>query len=323
MAKPRQLPSGRWNVQVRRKGCKPISKSFRTKAAAEAWTRETENALDRGSHVDLSAAAALTVAQLLTRYEREITPRKRSANKERSRLRRLSESLGAHSLAALSAAHVVAFADERLKSVVSDTVRKELGTLGHAISIAMKLWKIHLPSNPVDGARDVLESTRTLRAGVRRNRRLRYGELRRLLKVSSRAHRALWVWLIESAMRRGELSAMRREHRRGDILLIPQTKTDMPRTIPVMRHMARVWPALPFGMTADAITRALARACARAGLVRLRVHDLRHEATSRLFEKGLTLPEVATITGHSSWSSLQRYTHPDPQRLADKLAGRR
>lgn len=323
MATIRQLPSGKWNSQVRRKGSKPITKTFRTKAAAEAWTRETESELDRGTRVDLTAAARLTVAELLARYEREITPRKRSAVKERSRLRLLTGELGAHSLAALSTEHVVAFADKRLRSVVSDTVRKELGTLGHAIEIARRLWGIHLQANPVTSGRHVLNDTRTLRAGVSRDRRLRRGEFKRLLKASPRPHRALWVWLIESAMRRGELSAMRPEHRRGDVLLIPHTKTDRPRTIPVTRHMSRSWKSIPIGMTADAITRALARACEHAGIDGLRLHDLRHEATSRLFEKGLVVQEVASITGHTDWKSLQRYTHPDPQRLADKLAGRR
>jgi integrase len=36
----------------------------------------------------------------------------------------------------------------------------------------------------------------------------------------------------------------------------------------------------------------------RAGLVNLRFHDLRHEAISRFFEKGLSVPEVALISGH-------------------------
>ena len=36
---------------------------------------------------------------------------------------------------------------------------------------------------------------------------------------------------------------------------------------------------------------------------------LRHEATSRLFEKGLNPAEVATITGHKDTKMLMRYTH--------------
>lgn len=322
MATIRKLPSGKWNVQVRRKGIAPISKTFRTKAAAEAWVRDTEHRADRGELVDLAEAARWTIDDLLLRYEREITPRKRSAIKERSRLRVLRAGLGQISLGALKPDSIVAFADRRLRSVTSDTVRKELGTLAHAVDVAIKLWDIHLPANPVTTARHVLTSTRTLRAGVSRDRRLRKGEFRRLLKVSRPEHRALWVWLVESAMRRGEVSAMKPEHRAGNLLRIPETKTDKPRIIPVTRHMARVWATLPLGIRPDSITQAFERCCKKAAIVDLHLHDLRHEATSRLFEKGLDLHEVAIITGHSDWKSLKRYTHPDPQRLADKLAGR-
>lgn len=51
----------------------------------------------------------------------------------------------------------------------------------------------------------------------------------------------------------------------------------------------------------------------------LRFHDLRHEATSRLFEKGLGTMEVASMTGHKSLSMLTRYTHMDAAKLAQKL----
>lgn len=54
-------------------------------------------------------------------------------------------------------------------------------------------------------------------------------------------------------------------------------------------------------------------------LTDLRFHDLRHEATSRLFEKGLGIMEVASMTGHKSLSMLKRYTHVEAERLAVKL----
>ena len=56
-----------------------------------------------------------------------------------------------------------------------------------------------------------------------------------------------------------------------------------------------------------------------AFLTDLRFHDLRHEATSRLFEKGLGVMEVASMTGHKSLSMLKRYTHVEARRLAKKL----
>jgi len=51
----------------------------------------------------------------------------------------------------------------------------------------------------------------------------------------------------------------------------------------------------------------------------LRLHDLRYEAISRLFEKGLRMEEVAAISGHQDWRSLKRYTHSDPEKLAQRL----
>ena len=71
---------------------------------------------------------------------------------------------------------------------------------------------------------------------------------------------------------------------------------------------------------------AYSEACKQAGtkpdpafLADLRFHDLRHEATSRLFEKGLGIMEVASMTGHKSLSMLKRYTHVEAEKLAAKL----
>lgn len=54
-------------------------------------------------------------------------------------------------------------------------------------------------------------------------------------------------------------------------------------------------------------------------LADLHFHDLRHEATSRFFEKGLGVMEVASMTGHKSLAMLKRYTHVEAAKLAQKL----
>ena len=57
----------------------------------------------------------------------------------------------------------------------------------------------------------------------------------------------------------------------------------------------------------------------RAGIEDLHFHDLRHEAISRFFELGLSLPEVALISGHRDHRMLLRYTHLRPENLVAKL----
>ncbi|MEO7207761.1 MAG: tyrosine-type recombinase/integrase [Steroidobacteraceae bacterium] len=61
------------------------------------------------------------------------------------------------------------------------------------------------------------------------------------------------------------------------------------------------------------------RALYRAGIGGLHLHDLRHEATSRFFEKGLNVMEVASVTGHKTLQMLKRYTHLSAGDLAARL----
>ena len=60
---------------------------------------------------------------------------------------------------------------------------------------------------------------------------------------------------------------------------------------------------------------AFRRARNHLGIEDLKFHDLRHEATSRLFEAGLTIERVALVTGHKDWKMLRRYTHLKPEDL--------
>ncbi|MGC9238003.1 MAG: site-specific integrase, partial [Thiomonas sp.] len=115
---------------------------------------------------------------------------------------------------------------------------------------------------------------------------------------------------LETGMRRGELAAMRWEHAdlKSRVLLVPETKTGEPRRVPMSSRALAVLNALPrhldgkvWGQVhAASISRAFARACHRANIENLRFHDLRHEATSRFFEKGLNPMQVAAITGHKT-----------------------
>lgn len=89
-----------------------------------------------------------------------------------------------------------------------------------------------------------------------------------------------------------------------------RTAVGILRTLPHALH----YIALP-GVTTGAVKRSYMRAIRRAG-----IHDLRHEATTRLFEKGLNIMEVASITGHKDLRMLRRYTHLKAEDLARKLS---
>ena len=64
---------------------------------------------------------------------------------------------------------------------------------------------------------------------------------------------------------------------------------------------------LVFPVSEVAVRQAWERLRKRSGLTDLNFHDLRHDAISRMFEKGLNVPEVASISGHRTASQLFRY----------------
>lgn len=75
-------------------------------------------------------------------------------------------------------------------------------------------------------------------------------------------------------------------------------------------NTARIFP-----YNSRSVGTAFHRACVTLGIEDLHFHDLRHEGTSRLFEAGFEIPQVALVTGHKDWKMLRRYTHLKPQHL--------
>jgi integrase len=164
-----------------------------------------------------------------------------------------------------------------------------------------------------------------------RDRRLEGDEEKRLLAAldASRGKHLKSVVLLalETAMRRGEILALRWEYvdLKRRVLHLPQTKNGNSRDVPLSTKAVAVLDALPrhitgrvFDTSETAITEGFQRAAKRAGIPDFRFHDLRHEATSRLAEK-LQMHELGKVTGHRSPRMLMRYYHPRAEDLARKL----
>lgn len=326
MATIRRL-RGRWQGQVRRKGMAPKAKSFDTRAEAERWARNLETEIDQtGVMPNTKAAEDLTLGALLTRYVAEITPLKRSAVTERIRVNAIIRRPIAHrTLAILNSADLSAYRDERLKVVAPATVIRELNTISHAIDVARKDWGVHLSVNPA-------KLVRRPSPPKGRTRRLQQGEEQRLLAAADEGRspyiRPLVTLAIETGMRRGELLGLRWEHvdfeRR--VVFLPLTKNGESRSVPLSTTATRVLSELPrenaelvFDASPNALRLAWEHLVTRAGLIDFRFHDLRHEAVSRLFERGLNVVEVSAISGHKELRMLSRYTHLRAEDLVSRL----
>lgn len=326
MATIRKL-RGRWQAMVRRKGMAPRAKSFDSKADAERWARSLEAEVDRcGVLPDTRLAENTALSEILTRYRDEITPRKRSAVSETARINGiLRRPICYRTLTLLSTADLAGYRDERLKTVSPATVVRELNTISHAIDTARREWGIHLAQNPC-------KLVRRPAPPRGRMRRLVADEERILLAAADAGRsaymRPLIVLAIETGMRRGELLTLEWKHvdleRR--VAHLPLTKNGDPRDVPLSTRAIEVLRALKAGDTGrvfavapNAVRLGWERLVRRAGLVDLHFHDLRHEAVSRLFERGLNIVEVSAISGHKEMRMLQRYTHLRAEDLANRL----
>jgi integrase len=135
---------------------------------------------------------------------------------------------------------------------------------------------------------------------------------------------------VETGLRRGEILALRWQEVdwMSHTVYIPETKTGEPRCVPLSpRALAILQPLHKastdervFPTSADAVKKAWQRLISRIGIVDRHFHDLRHEAISRFFELGLSLPEVALISGHKDPRMLFRYTHMSASLIASKLS---
>ena len=129
-------------------------------------------------------------------------------------------------------------------------------------------------------------------------------------------------------MRRGELLSLEWKHVHLDKSWahLPMTKNGGGRDVPLSIRALDEVQALPrdisgvvFPISISALRGLWDRSLRQADIQDLHFHDLRHEATSRFFELGLNVVEVAAITGHKDLKMLQRYTHLRAEDLARKL----
>ena len=315
----------RWRVQVRRRGLPTLSKTFGKHEDATRWAQTVEGRLAVGDVLDLGEARRTTLGEALERYLAEVTPLKKGAKQERVRIQAwMRDPLARRALASIRSMEIAAWRNERVAAgKAPTTVRNALTIISQIFQVAGTEWGMQGLQNPVRGVR-------MPRSRPARERRLESGEEEKVLAGCDAAGqpvlRPIVIWALETAMRQGEILSLEARCIRGSVAYLRDTKTTRSRSVPLSTRALRVLDERPvplrgplFPITQDSLEYFWRKALRIAGIAGLRFHDLRHEATSRLFERGLDSMEVMTITGHSSADMLKRYTHFRAADLAAKL----
>ena len=315
----------KWQAQVRRNGLRGCSRTFHLRKDALAWARQVELQMDKvGLHIDTKILKTITLAQLVKRYRDTISIRKRGYEVERIVLTAfLRHQICRKHLSNLTAEDFAAYRDERLRIIKPTTLKRELSPLHNMFEVARQEWGL-----PVENP---LTKLQLKILHHRRERRLRDGELDRLIRSAQKCRNKLVLPIIlfglETGMRRSEILKLRWDdfHPASRSMTLAESKNGHSRVIPLSTRALEILTAVPktdariFPTGANAFRLAWERVRARAGISNFHFHDFRHEAISRFFELGLSVPEVALISGHRDPRMLLRYTHPIREAILKRL----
>ena len=322
-----RLPSGRWRAQIKQ-GAVRESRSFSTRALALRWAADRETALEAQSAA--GPAQVQTLADVLRRYEREVTPTHRGHRSESTRIGAILRhypGLVSLKLSALTPERLGQWRDERLRETKPATVTRYMTLIGSALEHARREWR-WLEANPM---RDVKRPG----AVPHRERTLQWAEIRRLLqhahykrgpcKTMTEATARAMLFAIRTGMRAGELCALEWADIHADYAMLHKSKTGAGRNVPLSRQAIRTvegmrgWhPKKVFGLRTQTLDALFRKLRADAGVAGFTFHDTRHTAATMLSRK-LDVLTLCKVFGWKNTSRALTYYNPTASEIAKRL----
>jgi integrase len=315
------------------------SRTFAHRTAALSWAKHREVALENPAELTRLRASTPTLAELIRWYIDTFQTISRWQRSKQTHLEFLERhSLGKTIAHTLTSAELIRHVQSRrTEGAGPATVINDLIWIGVVLRAAKSVRELPVTPGIVQQARAACRELRLIGKPRKRTRRPTAEELARLREHFKRRDKraeipmqAVMDFAIASARRESEICRL--EWRDNDKI----TRTGLVRDAkhPTgkegnhrrFKYTPEAWAIVSaqpktseriFPYDPKSVGAAFTRACRLLGIQDLRFHDLRHEATSRLFERGYQIHEVAQFTLHESWNELKRYTNLKPENLRD------
>ena len=344
MATITKLGSGSWRVQVRRKG-RYVGETFLRHDHAREWATEVESQIDRGrAPTGRRARDAKTFGALIDLHIDDMKDVGKAPGRSKSAtLEMLHRELGPLKTSELTRERLIRFGRDRAKRGAGPvTLGQDIGAIKLVVSHAAAVHGFEVSTEPVQLARIALRSLGLIGKGNERDRRPTEEELDAILGHFDANPRQLIPmsriikFAIATAMRQEEICRVTwsdlnvrtkmltirdrkdpREKKGNDqrIPLLAVSGFDACAIIEEQRANRKNEDDRIFPYNHRSAGTAFRRTCQELKIGDLHFHDLRHEGTSRLFEAGFSIQQVALVTGHKDWKMLRRYTHLRPETL--------
>lgn len=317
------------------------AKSHADRKFLERWAPAREEQLRQPGAIDAINQQAVTVGQVFKWYMEDFQNSKTFGRTKLQQLVFLSEheALAPLNAIKLSPAQLIGFARARSATAKPPTILGDFIWISNAMNAVRLSRGLPLNMQAVEDAMQMLRKEKSIGKGKNRTRRPTLAELETALRYFSRGDgRAklpmvdITLFALFSARRQNEICRIEwddLDERRKGVLVRdmkhPRDEIDTfvfltPEAWAVIQNQKRVDKRI-FPFQSKSLSDAWRRMCMMRGIDDLNFHDLRHETISWLFEMHWAIPRVSGVSGHRSWSSLQRYTHLQHSEPHDKFAG--
>lgn len=243
-------------------------------------------------------------------------------------IHRILNELATKSIYEFSPNDIVKWRNKRLLEVKSSTVSHEFAIFSSIFTYAQKelfLIDSNVWTQVIKPAKGKPRSQRIMLEDEQLI--LEYSSWRKDNTPTKVMHYVAWSFLfaLETAMRQGEILAMRRTDIKDGFIHLRMTKNSESRDVPLSKEARRLIDLLPseshrlVPVKQDSFRSIWAHICKKANLDHLNFHDTRHEAITRMVKnKRLPVEVLAKITGHKTIGILiNTYYNPDAQDLVE------
>jgi len=297
------------------------SKTFAKKKLAEDWGKRREIEMQESGVY--KSRPKLTVGEVISLYVDEFKPTGRSKAFDLGKLQ--TRDIARFDVHTLSAKDLIKYIRQRNTECKPQTANNDLIWLATVIRTMSGVINIGTDMGIFDAARQVLRREGLIAKSEQRERRPTKSEIWALARYFHGSHMLYMMYFaIYSARRQSEITRIMWDdidHDKRTCLIRdlkdPKKKglkkwCKLPRSAYkiIMKHGQRKGRVFPYN--SKTIGGYFTDACKILDIEGLHFHDLRHEATSRLFEHGLSIQQVQQVTLHSTWQTLQRYVNLEP-----------
>jgi integrase len=339
-----KLKSGSWRAQIRRKG-QYLNETFLRRKDAEEWALDMERRIDRQEPaVTRKSRDAKLFGDLVALHRQDMKEVGIQVGRSKDFcLIALDEALGHLKLSELDRERLIKFGRDRAREGAGPvTLGMDFGYIKTVLSHAAAVHGVAVSIEPLDLARIALKRLGLIGKGNERDRRPTQNELDRITAALDENPRQIIPvgrivrFAVATAMRQEEICRIewrdfnpetrmllirdRKDPRKKDgnnqrIPLLDVSGYDACKIIEEQGRFSNSREGRIFPYKGRSVGTAFRRQCVDLKIEDLHFHDLRHEGTSRLFEAGFTIEQVALVTGHKDWKMLRRYTHLKPETL--------